>query len=118
MHDEGFVWINAADTWVDVVKLDDGGQFAGFVSESGILEFFVYASTVSPKRILSNLADISGHAPLPPLYSLGFHFSKWAEVSSSIMIQRNNDFNSHGFPVDVFWMDILYSDRYEYFKFD
>jgi alpha 1,3-glucosidase len=117
-HDEAFVWVNAADTWVDVVYLDDGSQFSGIVSESGVLEFFVYASSVSPKRICTNLAEISGHAPLPPLYSLGFHFSKYADVSADIMLQRNKDFNTFGFPVDVFWMDILYSDNYEYFKFD
>ena len=117
-HDEGFLWVNAANTFVDIVNLDDGGSFSGFVSESGILEIFVSASAISPKRILKNLADITGYAPLPPLFSLGFHFSKYAEVSADIIMRRNEDFNNYGFPVDVFWMDILYSDNYEYFKFD
>ncbi len=46
---------------------------------------------------------------MPPIESLGYHFSKYAEVSADIMIQRDSDFESYGFPVDVYWMDILYA---------
>ncbi len=66
---------------------------------------------------------VSGFAPLPPIHSLGFHFSKWDSVSSQIMIDRNRNFTQGAFPVDVLWMDINYSDQndtglYEYFKFN
>ena len=117
-HDASVLWVNSADTWVDVAPLTKNSSFTGFVSESGVIELFIMASATSPKRILKNLAAITGHAQLPPIYSLGFHFSKYADVSSEIMMQRDSDFESYGFPVDVFWMDILYAPGYKYFIFD
>ena len=79
---------------------------------------FIMGSATSPKKVLSNLATITGHAPLPPIYSLGFHFSKYAEVTDDIMIKRDDDFETYGFPVDVYWMDIMYAPQYKYFLFD
>ena len=55
---------------------------------------------------------------MPPIETLGFHFSKWDDLSADIMIERNQNFENLGFPVDVFWMDILYTARYDYFNFD
>ena len=78
---------------------------------------FLFASN-SPKQQLQTLTDITGHAPLPPIEDLGFHYSKYAEVSAQIMIDRDNDFENYGFPVDVLWMDIGYAYDYEYFTFD
>lgn len=95
----------------------DGTYMSNFVSESGHLEFFLFSSK-SPKTQLSNLATITGHAPMPPIEALGYHFSKYADVSADIMMQRDSDFESYGFPVDVYWMDILYSQDYQYFQFD
>lgn len=46
---------------------------------------------------------------MPPAYALGFHFSKWAEMSAETIIQRNEKFTKTGFPVDVLWMDIDYA---------
>ena len=55
---------------------------------------------------------------MPPIEALGFHFSKYAEVSADIMMARDNDFETYGFPVDYYWMDILYAYNFEYFTFD
>ena len=46
---------------------------------------------------------------MPPVTHLGFHFSKYAEISADSMMQQDSDFEDNGFPVDVYWMDILYS---------
>ena len=116
--DVGLLWVNSADTWVDTGNLSGSQAYTGFVSQSGVLEFFMIATAQSPKKLLKDLTTITGHAELPPIYSLGFHFSKYAQVTSDIMIQRDSDFESHGFPVDVYWMDILYAPKYEYFIFD
>lgn len=55
---------------------------------------------------------------------LGFHFCKWANISAEMLMQRNQDFTSYGFPVDVLWMDIEWADQYsdpqgyQYFMFN
>ena len=55
---------------------------------------------------------------MPPIETLGYHFSKWAELSADIMIKRDNDFEKSDFPVDVYWMDIAYTKYFDYFNFD
>lgn len=104
-------WVNSANTFIG---LSDHlqGKLVNFVSESGSLELFAFCSTLPNrfKKVQHDLAVVSGFAPLPPIHSLGFHFSKWDYVSSQIMIDRNQHFTNNDFPVDVLWMDINYSD--------
>lgn len=64
------------------------------------------------------VSKVTGFSHLPPIEYLGFHFSKWAEVSTKIMTERDDDFESKGFPVDVYWMDIQHAENYKYFQFD
>ena len=116
-HDSSLLWVNSADTWTDLLHLKQGQMTTNFVSESGVLELFMF-TTESPKKQLKNLATITGYAPLPLIESLGYHFSKYAEVSADIMMQRDRDFENYNFPVDFLWMDILYAKEYEYFTFD
>lgn len=57
--------------------------------------------------------------PLPPLFALGYHYCRWEWESSA---NRTSDFYQKGFedsgiPMDVFWMDIGYTDKQKYFVF-
>ena len=80
--------------------------FVGVASESGQIEFFVFAAWQQPKKLLGDITTITGHAPLPPIYSLGFHYSEWAKINTTYIIGLNEHFEELKFPVDVFWMDI------------
>jgi hypothetical protein len=119
---QAFAWINSAHTWVfieDQQKDDVEGSAVNFVTESGALEFFMFASSATTekgklnraKRIQQKLRTISGPAYLPPVHTLGFHYSKYAPASSEILRQRNADFTHYGFPVDVLVMDIQWADQ-------
>jgi alpha 1,3-glucosidase len=97
--DSSIAWMSATDTWISVLNstsVEDGqvkseGTYASFVSESGVFEFFVMASVISPLNVQKSLADITGYAKLPPAYSLGYHFSKWdVHNSAKEVISRNN----------------------------
>jgi alpha-glucosidase (family GH31 glycosyl hydrolase) len=68
------LWLNSAETWVDVYS--DSQQIANFVSESGQIDVVMFMA-LTPKELLTKLAELTGFAPLPPIYSLGFHFSKY-----------------------------------------
>ena len=68
---------------------DTEGSITTFTSQSGALEFFVFASTVNTSKITNrvknvnaDLGTITGYAPLPLISHLGFHFCKWAPVSA------------------------------------
>lgn len=88
-HDGSLLWVNAAETWVDIIgyqfSQNSEGRVINFISESGVLELFLFASAVkdSPKRVARKLATISGYQSMPPFYALGFHYSKWDRQTSA-----------------------------------
>lgn len=82
------------------------------------MEFFVFGSRLGPQRTQKSLSDITGYPLMPPAYSLGFHFSKWAPIDARRMIDRNKQFSDHKFQVDVLWFDLDYTSNAQYFQFD
>ena len=92
-----------------------------FASETGVIEFFLIgsASSYSQKKVQRLLAVISGFPSLPLYSALGFHYSKWDEVTSATrIVQLNKQFEQHQFPVDYFWMDLPHTEGYRYFTFN
>ena len=89
-----FLWVNSAQTMIDIDKDENDGSIITFTSESGALELFVFASTLNSttsstnriKKVNYNLAVISGFAPMPMIQTLGYHFCKWANVSAEILM--------------------------------
>ena len=51
--------MSAAETWVDLVPRE-GGKLANFISESVILEMFLFTS-INPKGISKKLAMVTGY---------------------------------------------------------
>lgn len=43
-HSASVAWVNSAHTWISIEDMDVG-RYANFVSESGALELFVFASS-------------------------------------------------------------------------
>jgi alpha 1,3-glucosidase len=85
------------------------------------MEFFIFGVSTKnggPKHISKILADITGYAPLPPYYSLGFHYSKWETISTERLLHLNTEFDNNMLPVDLFWIDIDYTVDNKYFEFD
>lgn len=132
---QAFYWVNSAHSWVFIDEASNGdttGREVSFVSESGACEFFVFSSSAKTstrrmnraKRIQQKISDLTGPAFLPPLHTLGFHYSKYAPASSDILRERNDNFSTYNFPVDVLWMDIQWADKdgidnnYQYFQFN
>lgn len=85
-----------------------------WVSESGVLEFFILLGK-TPKEVLHKLADITGHAPIPPYFSIGYHQSRWNYMTAEEVIDLNDKFDEAGIPIDSVWLDIevLHSDNHK-----
>ena len=79
VHDDskngGLLWLNAAETWVDV-DADLNRRFAHFMSESGVIEFFMFVGR-APQVVQRKLATVTGFVQLPPMFSLGYHQCRW-----------------------------------------
>ena len=56
---------------------------------------------------------------MPPVFSLGFHYSKWEDdISANRVIEWSKKFDKNNIPVDVFWLDIAHTNNIQYFTFD
>lgn len=90
--DASVLWFTASETWIDILptKDEDEKRSITFMTESGALEMFIFATSKGPKHIMRQVAKITGFPMLPPFYSLGFHYSKWEETSADHMVWLNN----------------------------
>jgi alpha-glucosidase len=59
-----------------------------------------------------------GTTPLPPIWSLGYHQSRWGYRGAADLTVLADRFESHRFPADGLWLDIDYMDGYRVFTFD
>ena len=115
--------MNSSETYVTVEDTNHTidyapGTVGTFISVGGKFEFFVFGTTKGPKQNQKILSELTGYAPLPPIHSLGYHYCKFKENSAELMIERTADFTIYGFPVDVFWSDLYYTQDFEYFVFN
>nr|AXJ21599.1 glucosidase II alpha-subunit [Glyphodes pyloalis] len=129
----GVFWHNAAETWVDVVNSADtnvvssivnlvtGGSGrrvdARFLSEANAIDVFVLMGD-TPGDAFRQYTTLTGVAPLPPKFSLGYHQCRWNYVDENDVRGVDENFDVHDIPVDVIWLDIEYTQGKKYFTWD
>ena len=59
-----------------------------------------------------------GTCPLPPIWSLGYHQSRWGYRGASDLTMLADRFERHRFPADGLWLDIDYMKGYRVFTID
>jgi alpha-glucosidase len=69
-------------------------------------------------EILEAYTGITGRPFLPPLWSLGYHQSKWSYHNQQSMVEIGKKFRELDFPVDALHLDIHYMDKYRIFTWD
>jgi alpha 1,3-glucosidase len=108
--DESVAWMNSAETFVFINEAHMGERLnTAFISEGNALEFYLLAAQGAPKKLQKKLSELTGYVEMPPIHSLGFHFSKWENMTAHDIVARSHDFDHHNYPVDVLWFDIEYS---------
>ncbi|MHB8812809.1 MAG: glycoside hydrolase family 31 protein [Steroidobacteraceae bacterium] len=65
-------------------------------------DFYLIAG--APRQILTAVADLSGHAPLFPKWSLGFINSQWG-IDEARLLQIVRGYRSRHIPLDAFSLD-------------
>lgn len=68
--------------------------------------------------VLSELARLTGHMPLPPLWAIGYHQCRWSYEPASQVREIAAGFRARQIPCDVLWLDIDYMDGFRCFTFD
>ncbi|KAH7815399.1 putative alpha 1,3-glucosidase [Monocercomonoides exilis] len=126
----GVLWLNAANTYVDLREEDatealsknesNDNACAGhqihshFISETGQIDFFVFASRTI-RGLLSSYHLVTGQPALPALFSLGYHQSKWDYNGTEDCLKVLERLDESGVPCDVIWLDIEHTNGKRYF---
>lgn len=71
----------------------------------------------SPQGVLEELAELTGHIPLPPRWALGYQQCRYSYNPDTKVREIADNFRSRKLPCDVIWMDIDYMDAYRIFTF-
>ncbi|XP_066107837.1 neutral alpha-glucosidase AB isoform X2 [Saccopteryx bilineata] len=134
-RDLGVFWLNAAETWVDISSNTAGKTLFGkmldylqgsgetpqtdvrWMSESGIIDVFLLLGP-SVSDVFRQYASLTGTQALPPLFSLGYHQSRWNYRDEADVLEVNQGFDEHSLPCDVIWLDIEHADGKRYFTWD
>lgn len=130
----GVFWNNAAETWVDVSSNSDDNVVssivnfvsgstkpaqvdAHFMSETGVLDVFFLLGP-KPHDVLRQYTSLTGTAPLPPYFSLGYHQCRWNYNDQDDVSMVSAGFDTYDIPMDVMWLDIEHTDNKKYFTWD
>ena len=125
----GVFWLNAAETWVDIVKskvssnpLSLGTRAktdtnTHWFSESGVLDIFVFLGPTS-KDIIQTYSELTGYTQLPQQFATAYHQCRWNYVTDDDVRDVDRKFDKHKIPYDVIWLDIEYTDGKKYFTWD
>lgn len=122
----GIFWMNAADTYVDIIKTQSANdKFLNalqstqthWISEAGLLDIFVMLGD-NPAEINKMYGEITGFAQLPQSFAIGHHQCRWNYNSQDDVLEVNANFDKHNIPYDVIWLDIEYTDDKKYFTWN
>jgi alpha-glucosidase len=88
-----------------------------FGSENGPLDYYVIYGP-EPKQVLEGYAWLTGAAPLPPRWSLGFQQSRFSYVPETRVREIADRLRSDKIPSDAIYLDIDFQDRHRPFTVD
>lgn len=83
----------------------------------GELDYYViYGPT--PAEFIDKLTRLTGRPMMPPLWSLGYHQSRWSYMNEGEVKDLVTEFRERKIPLDVMHLDIDYMHGYRCFTWD
>lgn len=125
----GVFWLNAAETWIDVIKekeahnplsLGIGSKTetkTHWMSESGLIDVFVFLGPTA-KEVTKAYGELTGYTQLPQEFAIAYHQCRWNYNSDEDVKDVDRKMSKHQIPYDVIWLDIEYTDDKQYFTWD
>lgn len=106
-----------SETWIDIAHATPQSTQTHWISESGILDVFIIPGP-TPEDVFAQYSRLTGTQAMPADWALGYHQCRWNYVSSDDVRTVQKRFDEEDMPVDVFWLDIEYSEEHKYFVWD
>jgi alpha-glucosidase len=92
-------------------------RFASFSTEGGAVRYYLFAGE-GVADLLESYTAVTGRMPLPPLWSLGYHQSRYSYRSQGEVLRVARTFRDKGIPCDAVHLDIHHMDGFRVFTWD
>lgn len=114
----GLFFDNTFRSYFDTGKTDPARLVFG--ASGGELNYYVFTGgrERSPRNVVRDYTDLTGRAPLPPLWALGYQQSRWSYYPESLVRELAKKFRDEKVPADVIYLDIGYMRGYRIFTWD
>ncbi|QXQ08422.1 DUF5110 domain-containing protein [Sphingosinicellaceae bacterium] len=99
---------NTWRTWFDFGHRED--DVLAFGGPDGPIDYYFIAGPTTAE-VVRRYTDLTGKAPLPPLWALGYQQSRYSYMSDAEVRGIAARLRSDRVPADVLWLDIDYQDR-------
>lgn len=119
----GFLWVNPSDTWIRLTRgspeqgkqqIDTVNSNATFISETGIIDFLMFAGPTDIS-VLFQYHLASGFPAPSPMFAMAKHQCRWNYNDEDDVESVQQGFDKYEIPVDVLWLDIEHTDAKKYF---
>jgi alpha-glucosidase len=115
----GAAWGLLVDS-TTLVDFDLGRQRedrAWFGAWCGNLVYYVFTGP-TPRDVLDRYTELTGRTPMPPLWALGNHQSRYSYMSGTEVRELVREFREREIPCDAVYLDIDALDGYRDFTFN
>ncbi|MCH8616118.1 DUF4968 domain-containing protein [Sphingomonas sp. SM33] len=79
-------------------------------ADAGPIDYYIIAGP-SVADVVRRYTDLTGKAPLPPRWAMGFQQSRYSYMSETEVREIAGRLRSDRIPADVIWLDIDFQDR-------
>lgn len=113
----GLFWFNAAEMFVDVHEPTDTGSSAHWMTESGVMDLFLFPGP-DMDAVWRQYAQVTSPTSLPPLFAIAYHQCRWNYKDEADVAAVDAGFDEHDIPYDVLWLDIEHTNGKRYMTWD
>ena len=103
------------EPFFDLDSKGDGSVLIG--SHQTELDYYLFSGP-TPQTVANGYARLTGFVPMPPLWALGFHQSRYGYRSWTEIRQVADTFRSQNIPVDAVYLDLDYMNQLNWFSWD
>ena len=94
----------------------NGRSLSSAAFTGGMLRYYLIPGP--PQRAIERFTELTGRPELPPLWSLGYHQSRWGYRTAADVRTVASGFKQHDMPLSAIHLDIDYMDGYRVFTVD
>ena len=111
----GLFFDNPGHTAVDAGKSRPGEFW--YQAFGGVTDLYALAGP-GLADVVRRYAALTGRAPLPPIWALGYHQCRWSYRSAAEFRELTAQFAAADLPVSALWYDIDYMDGFRLFTWN